>query len=278
MIKAIFLKNKNALPGFSATLGFGLFYISLLLLIPLAALTIKSANGGFDAFIAAAFSERAVAAYELSFSASFIAATINAILGFCVAWILARYDFYGKSLVDALVDMPFALPTAVAGITLTTLYASTGLIGEYLEKIGIQGAFSYFGIVIALIFVGVPFTIRTLIPAIKDLPVEIEEAAETLGARGFQIFWRVIIPSIWIAWISGFTLSFARAIGEYGSVVFIAGNIPFKTEIAPLIIITKLEQYNYSEASAIAVVMLFISLFLLVLTDYLSKRISGGRD
>ncbi len=275
MLGAIF-KPRGALPGFSVTLGFGLFYISLLLILPLAALAVKSTSDGFDTFFNAAFSERALSAYWISFSASFIAAAVNAVFGFFVAWLLARYDFFGKSIVDALVDMPFALPTAVAGITLTTLYVPTGLIGEQLAKIGIQGAFSYFGIVIALIFVGVPFTIRTLIPAIKDLSVEVEEAAGTLGATNAQIFNKIILPSIWLAWVSGFALSFARAIGEYGSVVFISGNLPFKTEIAPLIIVTKLEQYDYNEAAAIAVVMLFISLFLLVITDYLSKQINRG--
>lgn len=269
------IAKRSALPAFGVTFGFGFFYMCLLILIPLAALAAKSIDGGYETFIDAAFSERALAAYKISFSASFFAAFVNAAFGFCIAWALARYEFFGKNILDALVDMPFALPTAVAGIALTTLYSSNGLLGAPLETMGIKGAFSYFGIVIALIFVGVPFTVRTLVPAIKELPKEIEEAASTLGAKGYQVFWKVIIPTIWIAWLSGFVLSFARAVGEYGSVVFIAGNLPFQTEIAPLIIVTKLEQYEYIESAAIAVVMLFVSLIFLVLTDILGKKLGN---
>lgn len=278
-MKSFVLKKHSALPGFGVSLGFGLFYICLLILIPLAALAAQAVDGGFDSFLQSAFSERAIEAYKLSFGASFIAAFINAFFGFCISWVLARYEFFGKSILDALVDMPFALPTAVAGIALTTLYATDGLIGSLLDKVGIQGAFSYFGVVVALVFVGVPFTVRTLVPALKELPIEVEEAASTLGAKGYQIMFKVIIPAIWIAWVSGFVLSFARAVGEYGSVVFISGNLPFKTEIAPLIIVTKLEQYEYSQAASIALVMLFVSLFFLVLTDYLGRKLGNtGAD
>jgi len=258
------LKRRRGLPGFGLTLGFTLLYLSLIVLIPLSTLALKTASMGWGPFWATVTSPRVLASYRLTFGAALVAASINAVFGLVVAWVLVRYRFPGQRLVDALVDLPFALPTAVAGIALTSLYAPNGWLGRPLEEaFGLKVAFTPLGIVFALTFIGLPFVVRTLQPVIEDLDVEVEEAAASLGAGRRQTFARVIVPALLPAWITGFALAFARALGEYGSVVFIAGNMPMKTEITPLLIITKLEQYDYAGATAIAVVMLAASFVLL---------------
>jgi sulfate transport system permease protein len=258
------LKRHRVLPGFGLTLGFTLLYLSLIVLIPLSTLALKTASMGWGPFWATVTSPRVLASYRLTFGASLVAATLNAVFGLVVAWVLVRYRFPGQRLVDALVDLPFALPTAVAGIALTMLYAPNGWLGRPLqEAFGAKVAFTPLGIVVALTFIGLPFVVRTLQPVIEDLDVEVEEAAASLGAGRRQTFARVIVPALLPAWITGFALAFARALGEYGSVVFIAGNMPMKTEITSLLIITKLEQYDYAGATAIAVVMLAASFVLL---------------
>ncbi|MFZ3087715.1 MAG: sulfate ABC transporter permease subunit CysT [Methylotenera sp.] len=256
-------KQKNVLPGFNLTLGYTLLYLSLIVLIPLSAAFIKTTELSFDEFWAIVTAPRVLASYKLTFGASFIGALINAVFGLLTAWVLVRYSFPGKKIVDALVDLPFALPTAVAGIALTAVYASNGWIGSWLEPHGIKVAFTPIGVVIALTFIGLPFVVRTVQPVLEDLEAETEEAAASLGANRWQTFTKVILPTLWPALLTGFALAFARAIGEYGSVIFIAGNVPFVSEITPLIIITKLEQYEYSSATAVAVVMLVISFLLL---------------
>lgn len=270
-------QKRQTLPGFHLSLGYTIFYLGLIVLIPLSMLFIKTSSLSFKEFLNIVTEARTLAAYRLSFGTSFISACINAVFGFLIAWVLARYSFPGKRIVDALIDFPFALPTAVAGIALTAIYSPDGWIGQYLEKAGIKGAFSPFGIVIALTFIGLPFVVRTVEPVLQDLDVEIEEAAACLGANRLQTFIKVIFPLLLPPLLTGFTMAFARAIGEYGSVIFIAGNMPMKTEIAPLLIITKLEQYDYAGATAIAVVMLSFSFLLLAGTNYLqwlsSKRI-----
>jgi sulfate transport system permease protein len=258
------LKHRRVLPGFGLTLGFTLLYSSLIVLIPLSTLALKTASMGWGPFWATVTSPRVLASYRLTFGASLVAAALNAVFGLVVAWVLVRYRFPGQRLVDALVDLPFALPTAVAGIALTMLYAPNGWLGRPLqEAFGTKVAFTPLGIVVALTFIGLPFVVRTLQPVIEDLDVEVEEAAASLGAGRRQTFARVIVPALLPAWITGFALAFARALGEYGSVVFIAGNMPMKTEITSLLIITKLEQYDYAGATAIAVVMLAASFLLL---------------
>jgi sulfate/thiosulfate transport system permease protein len=258
------VKHRRVLPGFGLTLGFTLLYLSLIVLIPLSTLALKTASMGWGPFWATVTSPRVVASYRLTFGASLVAAVINAVFGLIVAWVLVRYRFPGQRLVDALVDLPFALPTAVAGIALTMLYAPNGWLGRPLqEAFGTKVAFTPLGIVVALTFIGLPFVVRTLQPVIEDLDVEVEEAAASLGAGRRQTFARVIVPALLPAWITGFALAFARALGEYGSVVFIAGNMPMKTEITSLLIITKLEQYDYAGATAIAMVMLAASFLLL---------------
>jgi sulfate transport system permease protein len=258
------LKRRRVLPGFGLTLGFTLFYLSLIVLIPLSTLALKTASMGWGPFWATVTSPRVLASYRLTFGASLVAAAINAVFGLVVAWVLVRYRFPGQRLVDALVDLPFALPTAVAGIALTSLYAPNGWLGRPLqEAFGMKVAFTPLGIIMALTFIGLPFVVRTLQPVIEDLDVEVEEASASLGAGRRQTFARVILPALLPAWITGFALAFARALGEYGSVVFIAGNMPMKTEITSLLIITKLEQYDYAGATAIAVVMLAASFLLL---------------
>lgn len=246
------------------------------MLIPLATLFLKTATMSWDQFWAAVMSSRTLAAYRLSFGASLVAALINSFFGFLVAWVLARYTFPGKSIVDALVDLPFALPTAVAGIALTAIYSPNGWIGQYLAKIGVQSAFSPLGITLALTFIGLPFVVRTIQPVLEDLDPAIEEAASSLGAGRRQIFWKIIFPTLFPSLITGFTMAFARSLGEYGSVVFIAGNMPMKTEIVPLLIMTKLEQYDYTGATAIALVMLVVSFALFFTINWLqwlsSKR------
>jgi sulfate transport system permease protein len=256
-------KRPSVLPGFGLTLGFTLLYVSLVVLLPLAALAARSAADGFEAFWRAATSPRVMASYRLTFGAAAAAATLNAVFGALVAWVLGRYRFPGRRLVDALVDLPFALPTAVAGIALTTLYARHGWLGAPLEALGVRVAFTPLGITLALTFIGLPFVVRTLQPVIEALDFEVEEAAASLGASRWQTVARVVLPALAPAWLTGVALAFARALGEYGSVVFISGNRPMQTEIAPLLIITKLEQYDYTGATAIAVVMLLASFILL---------------
>jgi sulfate/thiosulfate transport system permease protein len=259
------LKSRSILPGFGLSLGYAVLYLSILVLLPLSTLFLTTATMEWQDFLEIVSSERALASYRLTFGTAFIASLINVIFGLIVAWVLVRYRFPGRKLVDALIDLPFALPTAVAGIALTTLFTETGWIGEYLADYGIKVAFTPLGIVVALIFIGLPFAVRTVQSVLEELDQEYEEAALSLGANRLQIFFRVIMPNIWPAVITGFALAFARTIGEYGSVVFISGNMPMKTEIAPLLIMVRLEQFDYAGATAIAVVMLLIS-FILLLT------------
>lgn len=256
-------KQKNVLPGFNLSLGFTIFYLSLIVLIPLAAAFIKTTELSLSEFWSVVTAPRVVASYQLTFGASLLGALINAVFGLLTAWVLVRYTFPGKKIIDALVDLPFALPTAVAGIALTAVYAGNGWIGQWLEPLGIKVAFTPIGVIVALTFIGLPFVVRTVQPVLEDLEAETEEAAASLGANRWQTFSKIIFPAIWPALLTGFALAFARAIGEYGSVIFIAGNVPFVSEITPLIIITKLEQYEYASATAIAVVMLVISFLLL---------------
>jgi sulfate transport system permease protein len=260
---------KRVLPGFNITLGFTLFYLSVIVLIPLSALVFKTFTLDWAQFVAAVSSPRVMASYRLTFGASFIAALVNAVFGLLVAWVLVRYSFPGKKIIDALVDLPFALPTAVAGISLTALLASNGWIGSVLEPYGIQLAFNRNGVVIALIFIGLPFVVRTVQPVLEDAEKELEEAATCLGASRWQTFRYVIFPTIAPALLTGFAMAFARAVGEYGSVIFIAGNMPMISEITPLIIIGKLEQYDYAGATAVAVVLLCISFVLLLVINAL---------
>ena len=255
----------RVMPGFGLSLGFTIFYLALIVLIPLSAVFLKTFTMSWEAFWNAVTSERVMASYRLSFGASLIAAAIHVVFGGIVAWVLVRYQFPGKRIVDALVDLPFALPTAVAGITLTALYSSNGWIGRYLEPLGWKIAFTPVGVVVALTFIGLPFVVRTVQPVLEDAERELEEAAASLGATSLQSFSRITFPTIMPALLTGFALAFARATGEYGSVIFIAGNMPMVSEITPLFIITKLEQYDYAGATAIAVVMLVVS-FLLLLT------------
>jgi sulfate/thiosulfate transport system permease protein len=255
----------RVIPGFGLSLGFTLFYLALIVLVPLSAIFLKTSALTWGAFWSTVTSERVLASYRLTFGASLVGALINVIFGGVVAWVLVRYKFPGKRFIDALVDLPFALPTAVAGITLTALYSSNGWIGQYLTKLGLKVAFTPLGVVVALTFIGLPFVVRTVQPVLEESERELEEAAASLGASPLQTFVRVILPSILPALLTGFALAFARATGEYGSVIFIAGNIPMVSEITPLLIITKLEQYDYTGATAIAVVMLVAS-FLMLLT------------
>lgn len=264
-----FSKKRRILPGFGLSLGYTVFYLSLIVLIPLSTLFLKTSSMGFELFWEAVTSPRALAAYRLSFGAAFIAAVVNAAFGFLIAWVISRYSFPGKKIVDALVDLPFALPTAIAGIALTAVYSPKGWIGAALLKAGVKVAFTPLGIVIALIFIGLPFVVRTIQPVLEDLDTAIEDAASSLGAGRWQIFARIIFPTVFPSLITGFTMAFARAIGEYGSVVFIAGNMPLKTEIVPLLIMTKLEQYDYAGATAIALVMLIASFSLFLFINWL---------
>ena len=260
-------KTHRVLPGFPLTLGYTLVYLSLVVLIPLSAVFLKSMTLSLEAFWAIISAPRVVASYQLSFGVSLLAAAINAFFGLILAWVLVRYPFPGKSLVDALVDLPFALPTAVAGIALTALYAPNGWLGQWLAPLGVKVAFTPLGILVALTFIGLPFVVRTVQPVLEDLETELEEAAASLGANRWQTFWRVILPVALPALLTGFALAFARAVGEYGSVIFIAGNVPMVSEITPLLIITKLEQYDYVGATAIALVMLVFSFILLFLIN-----------
>ena len=256
-------RSRGVLPGFGLSTGFTILYLSLVVLLPLSTLAFRASGAGWDQALAVAASPRALASYRLSFGASFVAAAANVLFGVLVAWVLARYRFPGRSLIDGIVDLPFALPTAVSGIALTAVYAQNGWIGRYLEPLGIKATFSPLGVVIALTFIGLPFVIRTVQPVLEDLDPELEEAAAVLGASRWQTFRRVILPAVVPAALTGFTLAFARALGEYGSVVFISGNMPARTEIAPLLIMTRLEQFDYVGASVIATVLLVASFVLL---------------
>jgi sulfate transport system permease protein len=268
-------RGRAVLPGFGLTIGLTLTYLTLVVLIPLSTTFFRSAAMGWEAFRAAVTAPRVLASYRLTFGASFVAALINVVFGVLAAWVLTRYRFPGRRLMDALVDLPFALPTAVAGIALTALYAPNGWLGSRLVPLGITVAFAPLGVVVALTFIGLPYVVRTVQPVLQDLESEIEEAAASLGATRWQTFRRVLLPALAPAIGTGFALAFARAIGEYGSVVFISGNLPFRTEIAPLLIMTKLEQYDYSGATAIAVVMLVVSFALLLTVNLLQW--AGGR-
>ncbi len=270
MIGPLF-KRSSILPGFWPSFGFSILYLSLIVLVPLSAIFLKTATGGWARFWEVITSRQVLASYQLSFGASLTAAAINAVFGFLVAWVLVRYRFPGSRIVDALVDLPFALPTAVAGIALTTAYAANGPLGRILAKAGIQAAFTPLGVVIAVSFIGLPFVVRTVQPVLEDLDREVEEAALTLGAGRFETFRRVILPALWPAILTGFSLAVARALGEYGSVVFISGNMPMRTEITPLLIMTRLEQYDYAGATAIAVVMLLASFTLLLAINRLQR-------
>lgn len=266
--------NRRVLPGFHLSLGYTVFYLSLVILIPMGAGFLKASTLSADAFWAAVSSDRAIAAYRLTLGASFISAGINIFLGLLVAWVLVRYEFSFKRLFDSLVDFPFALPTAVAGLVYSALFVENGWYGRFLVPLGIQGAYSRLGIVVVLVFIGFPFVVRTLQPVLEGLERDVEEAAACLGADRLQTFRRVILPSIVPAMITGFTLAFARSLGEYGSVVFISGNMPFRTEIAPVLVVARLEEFAYAEATAIAVVLLMIS-FATLLTINLVERWSS---
>ncbi|MEJ5205740.1 sulfate ABC transporter permease subunit CysT [Acinetobacter junii] len=271
-------QRSRVLPGFGLSLGFTLAYVSLIVLIPLSAVFIRSLGIGWDGLWEILTSERILKSLQLSFSAALIAALVNVFFGLLLAWCLVRYSFPGKRIVDALVDLPFALPTAVAGIALTSLYAPTGWIGQYLEPLGIQVAYTPIGITLALIFIGLPFVVRTVQPVLSDIESELEEAASALGANRWQTITKVILPILFPALLTGFALAFARGVGEYGSVIFIAGNQPYKTEIAPLMIISRLEEYDYAGATTIAVVMLVLSfaiLFLINLVQAWASRRTG---
>lgn len=263
--------NQRVLPGFSLTLGYTLFYLSLLVLLPMAACFARAASLTWGEFWAAVWTERARAAYLLTFGASFAAALVNLVLGALIAWVLVRYSFPGKRLVDSLVDLPLALPTAVGGLVYASLYVKSGWLGRYLVPLGIDGAYTRLGIVLVLVFVGLPFMVRAVQPVLEDIAAEEEEASSSLGATRLQTFRHVILPALHPALITGFALAFARSVGEYGSVVFVSGNMPFKTEIAPILIVARLEEFAYGEATAIAVVLLLISLVLLVLINLLES-------
>jgi len=271
------LKEHSVLPGFGLTMGFSLLYLCLIVLIPLSATILKTSSLSWSQFWGIVTDPRAVASYRLTFGASFLAALINLVFGFLVAWVLVRYRFPGRRLVDGLVDLPFALPTAVAGIALTTIYSQHGWLGRPLEAIGIKSAYSPLGVVIALTFIGMPFVVRTVQPVLEDLDAEVEEAAASLGAGRVTTFFRIILPVVLPSAVTGFTLAFSRAIGEYGSIIFISGNMPMRTEITPLLIVTKLEQYDYPGATAIAVVMLAVSFAMLLIINTLQRAAGQKR-
>jgi sulfate transport system permease protein len=270
-------KHHNVLPGFNITMGYTLFYLGLIVLIPLSAAFLKTSTMGWEAFWHAVSSPRVLASYRLSFGGALIAAAVNAVFGLLVAWVLVRYTFPGKRFIDALVDLPFALPTAVAGIALTAVYAGNGWLGRYLEPLGIKVAFTPLGVLVAMLFIGLPFVVRTVQPVLEDLEKEVEEAAASLGADRWQTFRRVIFPAVMPALMTGYALAFARAVGEYGSIIFIAGNVPMVSEITPLLILTKLEQYDYAGATAIAVTMLVVSFILLLLINLLQSWAQNNR-
>ena len=262
-------RQRSVLPGFGLTLGYSLIYLGLIVLIPLGCVFLKTSTLGFAAFWETVSSDRVLASYRLTFGASLLAALVNLIFGLLVSWVLVRYEFPGRKLVDALVDLPFALPTAVAGIALTAIYSSNGWIGRWIEPMGIKVAFTPLGVLVALTFIGLPFVVRTVQPVLEDMESELEEAAASLGATRWQTLRRVILPMLYPSLLTGFALSFARSLGEYGSVVFISGNMPMRTEITPLLIITRLEQYDYVGATALAVVMLVVSFLILLVVNVL---------
>jgi sulfate transport system permease protein len=264
--------SRQVLPGFGLSLGFTLTYLSLIVLIPLSAAFVKSAGMGWHDFISAVASRRVMAAYRLSFGASLAAAFVNMVFGLIVAWVLVRYPFPGKRIVDALVDLPFALPTAVAGLVYSSLYVKDGWLGQFLVPVGIEAAYSRLAIVLVLTFVGLPFVVRAVQPVLEGVEGELEEAASALGANRWQTFLRVILPTLRPALLTGFALSFARALGEYGSVVFVSGNMPYRTEIAPVLIVSRLEEFAYGEATAIAIVLLAASFGMLVVINLLERR------
>lgn len=267
-------KPRNVLPGFGLSMGFTIFYLSVIVLIPLSAVLFKTFELSLPEFWKTVTSARVLASYRVSFLTAFFAGLVNLVFGLLIAWVLVRYRFPGKKLIDSLVDLPFALPTAVAGIALTAIYAPNGWIGSYLEPLGIKVAYSPIGITIALIFIGLPFVVRTVQPVLQDLEKETEEAAVMLGAYRLRTFWKIILPELMPALLTGFAMAFARGIGEYGSVVFISGNMPLKTEITPLLIMTKLEQYDYAGATAIALVMLIVSFLMLLVINLLQWRMN----
>jgi sulfate/thiosulfate transport system permease protein len=263
------VRQYSILPGFNLAMGFTVFYLSLIVLIPISAAFLKTFAMGWGAFWETVTGARALASYRLSIGASLVAASINSVLGLLTAWVLVRYEFPGKRVIDALVDLPFALPTAVAGITLTAMFAANGWLGSWLEPLGIKVAFTWLGVVVALTFIGLPFVVRTVQPVLQEMDPEIEEAAATLGANRWQALRRVIFPELLPALLTGFALAFARAVGEYGSVIFVSGNMPMKTEITPLLIVTKLANYDYAGATALAVAMLTMSFVLLLFINML---------
>lgn len=265
--------SRRILPGFGLTMGITVTYLTLLVLIPLSAVFIRSSGMGWDAFWTAITGRQVVASYKVTFGISFLAAATNAVFGFLVAWVLTRYRFPGRRILDALVDLPFALPTAVAGIALTALYARNGWLGQFFYSLGIETAYSQVGIYIALTFIGLPFVVRTLQPVMEDLDAEVEEAAASLGASRAKVFTQIIVPALLPAMLTGFALAFARAIGEYGSVIFISGNLPFKTEILPLLIVAQLEQFKYEAAAVIAAGMLIVSFLMLLIINLLQRRL-----
>ncbi len=273
---SVLFKQPSVLPGFGLTLGFSIFYLSVIVLIPLSGLFVKTSALSWGQFWETITTSRAIASYQLTFGASLVGALINGLFGSIIAWVLVRYRFPGRALIDALVDLPFALPTAVAGITLAAMYASNGWLGRYLDLFGIKVAFTPLGVLVALTFIGLPFVVRTVQPVLQDLDKEVEEAATTLGANRWQTFVAVIVPEVWPALLTGIAMAFARAVGEYGSVIFIAGNMPLKSEITPLLIMTKLEQYDYTGATALGVVMLVVS-FVLALAINLLQWWSSAR-
>ena len=263
--------NRRILPGFGLSLGYTLLYMTLLVLIPIAVLAVKASQLSWSEFSEAVFNERALAAYQLTMGASFLAALINLVIGLLIAWVLVRYSFPGKQIFDALVDLPFALPTAVAGLVYSSLYVKKGWLGQFLVPLGFQGSYSRTAVVLVLIFVSFPFVVRTVQPVIEDLDADVEEAAACLGANRLQTFTRVILPTITPALITGFALAFARAIGEYGSVVFVSGNMPYKTEIAPVLVVSNLEAFQYKQAAAVAVALLVLSFSALVMINLLER-------
>lgn len=267
----LFKRQNNVLPGFGPTLGFTIFYLCLIVLIPLSALVFRTAGLSWGEFISTVTAPRVMASYRVTFGAALIAALINAVFGVLVAWVLVRYRFPGRRIIDALVDLPFALPTAVAGITLATIYSANGWVGHYLEPLGIKVAFTPIGITLAMTFIGLPFVVRTVQPVLEEIDTELEEAAACLGANRWQTLSRVIFPMLLPSILTGFALSFARGVGEYGSIIFIAGNMPMVSEITPLLIITKLEQFDYQGATAIACVMLLTSFLMLLVINLLQK-------
>ncbi len=262
-------RKASVLPGFGLTFGFTTFFLSAIVLLPLAALVLSAADMHWNDFVRVVSSPRALGSYRLSFGASLLAATINVVFGFIIAWTLVRYEFPGRKIIDALIDMPFALPTAVSGIALTTVFAQNGWIGRYLEPLGVKVAYTWVGVTLALTLISMPFAVRAVQPALQEVQRDLEEAAETLGARRVYVLWRIILPTVLPALLTGFTLAFARAVGEYGSVIFIAGNLPMKTEITPLLIVIHLEEFDYQGAAALGVVMLGISFVILLAINLL---------